>query len=150
MESQMANPHHGDLDLARGKESSIWALKLSKKHRKDMSLVSIYFVQPPTQRKSSLKPSLPFSLFSIFRQHLPKQTMGGRKEEEGWSATFVGHFWRRVRGWPIPAICRTAPTNGIFRGGSPLYPSSKWRPFLEAGVGWPASKNTFPEAGRLL
>jgi len=33
----MANPYHEDQDLARPKESSIYVLKLFKKHRKDMN-----------------------------------------------------------------------------------------------------------------
>ena len=34
MELEMENLQHEDLDLARGKESSIWALKLYKELRK--------------------------------------------------------------------------------------------------------------------
>jgi len=47
MEPQIANPYHGDLDLAIGKESFIFALELYKKHRKDMRLASTYLLQPP-------------------------------------------------------------------------------------------------------
>jgi len=39
---QMANPQHGDLELTRGKESSIWAIKLTKELRKDKELASTY------------------------------------------------------------------------------------------------------------
>jgi hypothetical protein len=35
MVAQIANPHHGDLELARGKESFISAIKLTKELRKD-------------------------------------------------------------------------------------------------------------------
>ena len=42
----MANPHHGDLDLARDKESSIWGLKLTKELRNDMGLASTYLLEP--------------------------------------------------------------------------------------------------------
>jgi len=44
----MANTHHGDLDLARGKESSIWNLKLTEELRNDMRLASTCLLEPPT------------------------------------------------------------------------------------------------------
>ena len=46
MEPYMTNPRYEDLDLPRGKESSFWALKLPKKHGKDIGLASTYFLRP--------------------------------------------------------------------------------------------------------
>ena len=46
MVSQMANPHHGELDLNKGNESSIWALKLPKEITNDVELASTYLLEP--------------------------------------------------------------------------------------------------------
>ena len=68
MEPQIANPHHADLDLARGKESFIWALKLSKKLSKDMELTST--PTAPNSKEIKFKTSPPLFIF-IFGQYLP-------------------------------------------------------------------------------
>ena len=43
MVPQMTNTHHED--LASGKESSIWDLKLTKELRNDMELASTYLLE---------------------------------------------------------------------------------------------------------
>ena len=78
MVSQVANPHHEDLELVRGKESSIWATNLTKELRNDNKLVSTYLVEPQTSKKSSWK----LSPFFILESSSPEQTMGGQEEEE--------------------------------------------------------------------
>jgi len=59
----MANPYHEDQDLARPKESSIYVLKLFKKHRKDMNGNNL----PPTCPNSKeIKFKTFSSLFTSF------------------------------------------------------------------------------------
>jgi len=82
MVSQIANPHHEDLELVSGKESSIWATNLTKELRNDKELASTYLLEPQTSKKSSWKPSPLFSFFLILGSSSPGQTMGGREEEE--------------------------------------------------------------------
>ena len=122
----MANTHQEDPDLARGKESSDWALKLTKELRNNMVLASTYLLEPPTRRKS-LKLSLHFFLFLEFQGAPPpsKQWLvGWRKEIVRFYRVFLGMggepnhpykcvpFFGAGGGWP-------APTNEVIRGGSP-------------------------------
>ena len=81
---QMANPQHGDLELTRGKESSIWAIKLTKELRNNKELASTYLLEPPTRRKSSLKPALPlfFPILDFWGASSPsKQFLVGMRKK---------------------------------------------------------------------
>ena len=135
MVSKVANPHHGDLELARGKESTIWATNLTKELRNDNKLASTFLLEPQTSRKSSWKPLPPFFLFLILGSTSPETIMEGREEEEAprFLYIFLGagggsaapengsHFQGRQRG-------SAAPTDVIFRGGPFLqYPRSIYR-----------------------
>ena len=140
MVSQMANPQHGELDLTRGKESSIWALKLPKELRHDEELASTYLLELPTQRKSCFKTSPPLVLFFlIFEELLPRVSNGlsggGRRESIAFD-DFLG----QVRGWAVPGnpfVGAAHPLTrlGISRDGSLPTRPWKWRPFIEAGKG---------------
>ena len=77
MVSKIANPHHGDLELARGKESTIWATNLTKELRNDKKLASTYLLRPQSSRKSSWKPLPPFFLFFDLGEHLSRDNNGG-------------------------------------------------------------------------
>ena len=72
MEKQIKNSHHRDLDLARDKESSIWALKLTKALRNNMELGSTYLLEPQLEGNQVKKlPSPFFAFFKNFEQYLP-------------------------------------------------------------------------------
>ena len=81
MVSQMANPHHGDLEPVRGKESSIWATNLTKEPRNDKELVSTYLLEPHNLKEIKMK-SPPPLFFSSWGSSSPKQIMGGQNEKE--------------------------------------------------------------------
>jgi len=127
MVSQMANPHHGDLELVRSKESSIWATNLIKEVRNDKELASNYLLDPQTWRKSCWKPSPPplFFFFWILGSSSPEQTMEGQEVKEAHIFIYIfragsgvsratlenrTHFQGLLREW-------AAPRNVIFRSG---------------------------------
>ena len=77
MVSKMANPHYGDLELVRGKESTIWATNLTKELRNNKKLASTYLLEPQTSRKSSWKPLPLFFPFFDLGEHIPRANNGG-------------------------------------------------------------------------
>ena len=89
----MANPHHEELDQTRGKESSIWVLKLPKELRNDVKLACTYLLEPPTWRKLSLKPSFPLVFYLFLESSSPDQAMGSEvwRGGEMESVAFDGH-----------------------------------------------------------
>ena len=78
----MGNPHHRDLELVRGKESTIWATNLTKELRNDKILVSTYLLGPPNFKEIELKPSPAFFPFFILGSTSPETIMEDREEEE--------------------------------------------------------------------
>ena len=85
MVSQIANPHHGDLELVRGNESSICAINLTKELRNDKELASTYLLSPQleeNQIENLPDPHPPF-LFSDLGELLFRANNGGPEEEEG-------------------------------------------------------------------
>ena len=85
MEPYMTNPRYEDLDLPRGKESSFWALKLPKKHRKDMGLASTYLSTAPNLKEIKFKTfSPPFYFFEFSGSTFPNKqwAVGGERKLE--------------------------------------------------------------------
>ena len=97
MVSQMANPHHGDLELVRGNESSICAINLTKELGDDKELASTYLLSPQleeNQIENLPDPHPPF-LFSDLGELLFRANNGGPEEEEG-AQIFIDIFRGRL------------------------------------------------------
>ena len=128
---RLANPQHGVLELTRGKESSIWAIKLTKELINDKELASTYLLEPPTQRKLSWKPAPPpFFFFLDFRG---EQTMACLARKKGvcsfwWLFLGAGGGWTAAKipfvgvGHPHPYL----QMGVIFRGEWRHHPALKW------------------------
>ena len=77
MVSQMANPHHEDLEIVRGKESSIiWAINLTKNLRNDKK-ISINLPLEPQLEENQVENLYPFFSFLDLRELLSRANNEG-------------------------------------------------------------------------